>query len=201
MTRALAVAAVLATALVLAGCDDSSSSDGATVGDPASSISSAPAETSSPSGSDGVPESFGSTVNGTGYTFDVPEGWGQPSRTPPGEFDAFAVDLHDADGFSDNVNVLLSPAPSVTRQQIRAEFAAADVKVSFGDNVRISGMDSLHVMGSMSNRGVDYYIEQFYPTAGDGQVYVVTFSFSPSVTPSERTAVIDETLATWVWTI
>lgn len=206
MMRALIVATALATTLSLAGCTDDSG-DGASAGDPASSSSSptpsdSTSPTETPTASSSVPDSFGSTVNGTGYTFEVPEGWGQPAQRPPGiEMDAFAVDLQDADGFTDNVNVILSPAEAVTRQQIKAEFAGAGAEVTFGDNVKISGIDSLHVMGELTNRGVGYYIEQFYPMAADGQVYVVTFSFSVAVTPAQRTKVIDETLASWTWTI
>ncbi|KRF20995.1 hypothetical protein ASG90_00840 [Nocardioides sp. Soil797] len=99
------------------------------------------------------------------------------------------------------MNVILSPAKVVTREQIRAEFGGAGAEVTFGDNVKISGIDSIHVMGNFTNKGLDYFIEQFYPTAADGQVYVVTFSFSRTVSAQERSKVIDETLSSWTWTI
>ncbi|KRF20994.1 hypothetical protein ASG90_00835 [Nocardioides sp. Soil797] len=90
-----AALSIVVLAGLLTGCSDDDSKGDSTAGDPASaSASESPSASSS-----GAPDSFGSTVNGTGYTFDVPEGWGQPPTTPEGfDYDSLAVDLHDSDG-------------------------------------------------------------------------------------------------------
>lgn len=213
MIRTLAVAAALTTTLALAGCsdddsdkkDDSSESSSAPASEsPSDTTSESPSETTSPSESTSEePTSSGSTVTGTGYTFDVPEGWseqaypeGAAAQTP----DAFAANGADNDGFTDNVNVLLSPVKDVTEEMIEQEFAAQNAKVNFEENVTISGSDSLHATTTMTVSGVDYDIEQFYPADSEGQVYVVTFSFSPELPQEDRDQVIDQTLGTWTWT-
>ena len=183
MPRSSAVAALaLAVSLALAGCSSPASSD-------APEPSAAPAT--------------GNTITGTGYTFVVPEGWDVPTDvTLPGA-DVLAADLTDTDGFADNVNVVLSPAGEVTPEQVESlgvdelEGAGA-TDVAVGDRLTVAGSESAHLGAGLSSNGSDYLIEQYYVTH-DGQTYVVTFSFSPTVSESDRDEVSESVLATWDW--
>ena len=74
--------------------------------------------------------------------------------------------------------------------------------VDMGDDIlRVMdalGEESAHLSASVDQQGVQYNIDQFYPSEGD-QTYVVTFSFSPDVTAADRAAVYESVLATWTW--
>jgi len=50
----------------------------------------------------------------------------------------------------------------------------------------------------MTSEGTTYSVEQYYVSTDD-QTYVVTFSFSDTVTPDERQAVAESILVTWTW--
>lgn len=152
-----------------------------------------------------TPSAKGKKIRGTGYTYVVPDGWGKPSQDIPGfDPDSIAVDLNDSDGFTDNVNVL---PPSAGKKTLRRAEAAAkaelaawgaqDIRVN--TPARVAGSKTAHVTAGMSMNGNHYTIEQFYPTH-NGRTFVVTFSFSRSLTAVERAQVTDTVLATWVWT-
>lgn len=152
----------------------------------------------------GVAPATGETITGTGYTFQVPEGWGEPEQEIEGfDPDAFAADLDDADGFSDNVNVILSPAGEVTPEQVETlgveeleGVGATDVEI--GDRITVGGSESAHLSAALASEGTEYVVDQFYVTA-DGQTYVVTFSFSPTVSVADRDEVASSVLASWAW--
>lgn len=185
MFRTLAVAAAVTLPLASAGCSDAPSTE---------AMSQAPTSAAS-----------GPRISGTGYTYNVPEHWGRPAQDIPGfDPDSLAIDLRDSDGFTDNVNVILSPAGGMTPQQAEVsaenELEAAGANgVSVRDRVTVSGSESAHVTAEMSINANDYTVEQFYPT-DHGQTFVVTFSFSRSVTAGERAKVTDAVLASWDWT-
>lgn len=179
------VLGVLAVVLVCAGCSEEPSTGGTSRASP--------------------PASSGPTISGTGYSYEAPEDWGPSPQDIPGfDPDSYAVDLQDSDdGFTDNVNVILSPDGEITAEQ--AEATAEDeltaggfTDVSVHDRVTVAGSESAHVTASASMNDTDYAIEQFYPTA-DGQTFVVTFSFSTSVAESDRTEVTDAVLSSWAW--
>lgn len=147
----------------------------------------------------------GTTITGTGYTYVVPRGWGPPPQKLPGfDPDSLAVDLQDTDDFADNVNVLLSPASPMTpgeaeraAEQELTAVGASDISIQ--DRVTVAGGESAHTSAVMSMNDVEYRIEQFFPT-DNAQTFVLTFSFSSSVTPPERNEVTDAVLASWSWT-
>jgi hypothetical protein len=180
---AVALSAVLV--LVMSGC--ASAGGGRT----AAEIDAAPAT--------------GDTISGTGYSYAVPEGWGVPEGGAASfGGDTLAADLEDADGFADNVNVILSPAGEVSADQV--ESAGADeLKGSGGtdvqvlDRVSVAGSESAHLRASLSSSGVDYDIEQYYLTS-DGQTYIVTFSFSSGLPDDQRVSTAESVLASWSWT-
>lgn len=196
MTRTLTPLAVLiAASLTLAGC----------------SVAAPPAP--GPDGPDGgteetAPEfsadpASGELIEGTGYSYNVPDGWGVPPGATDPQLDTVAADLTDDDGFSDNINVLLSPAGALTPDQVETagvaeleQFGATEVEVR--DRVSIEGAESAHLSARFESQGVQYRVEQYYPTQGD-QTFVVTFSFSDDLPEADRLAVSESILASWSW--
>lgn len=173
----------LAVTLALAGCAGGS-------GGSAVEISAEPAT--------------GETVSGTGYSFTAPEGWADPGADAASAgADTLVADLTDTDGFADNVNVVLSPSGAVTADQVESQGVdelenAGATDVTARGRVTVAGGESAHLSAGFSSNGADYQIEQYYLTHDD-QTYVVTFSFSPDVSQSERDAVSQSVLAGWTW--
>ncbi|MEO6942604.1 MAG: hypothetical protein ABI238_01715 [Terrimesophilobacter sp.] len=186
MNRIMKVAAVaLAASLILAGC---------------SVLAAGPTKSGT-----AVAPAAGKTVTGNGYTFVAPKGWAEPenSATPTG-VDTFVANLTDTDGFADNLNVLLSPAGQVTPEQVESQGVAelqdaGATEVLAGDRVTVAGSESAHLSAGVTSGDSTYQIEQFYLSSG-GQTYVVTFSFSSTVSKADRDAVTSSVLATWSWT-
>ncbi len=201
---ASAAALALSAVLLLAGCGMSvAEREETSPGAAESSASPSSAPSSAPT-SDAAPAA-GERVSGTGYSFTVPEGWGVPSADlVPAQADVFAVDLTDVeDGFSDNVNVLLSPAGAITPEQVEslgtAELEAnGATEVAIGERITVAGSESAHLSAMLEQQGVQYAIEQYYATDA-GQTHVVTFSFSPSVEGAQRAEIAESVLATWSW--
>lgn len=192
MIRALfAVTAVLACA----GCTGAPSAE-------STSSASESAATTSPAPTSAAK---GELISGTGYTYRVPKGWGRPPNNVPGfDPDSLAVDLRDNDGFTDNANVILSPVgemtPARAEDAAENELTAAGAKdISVNDRITVTGSESAHVTAVMSINDKDYRIEQFYLTDND-QTFVVTFSFSTSLTAGDRAKVTGATMASWAWT-
>ncbi len=178
----LFTASAAAAVLALASC--------ASPSDPADELDAAPAA--------------GETIEGDGYSYTVPEGWGVPEGVDGVSqgLDTVAADLADTDGFADNVNVLLSPAGLVSVEQ--AEQAGADelagggaTDVEVEDRVRVADTDAAHLSADFS-QGTSYTIEQYY-VSNDDQTYVVTFSFSDTVDDDQRIGTAESILASWTW--
>lgn len=179
---ALIAASAAAAMLVLSSCGAAA--------DPADQLNAAPAS--------------GETIEGDGYSYSVPEGWGVPEGVDGATqgLDTVAADLADTDGFADNVNVVLSPAGQVSVEQ--AEQAGADeltgggaTDVEVEDRVRVADTDAAHLSANFA-QGTSYAIEQYY-VSDDDQTFVVTFSFSDSVDDDERTEIAESVLASWTW--
>lgn len=178
----LLTASAAAAMLVLASC--------ASPADPADELDAAPAA--------------GETIEGDGYSYAVPEGWGVPEGIDAASqgLDTFAADLADTDGFADNVNVLLSPAGKISVEQAEdrgvtelEDGGATDVEVE--DRVRVADTDAVHISANFA-QGASYAIEQYY-VSDDDQTYVVTFSFSDTVDDDQRTDTAESILASWAW--
>ncbi|QHC58904.1 hypothetical protein [Rathayibacter sp. VKM Ac-2760] len=185
MSRTLRFGATAALVVLLAGCSSPAGS-----GDDADALDAAAAT--------------GEKITGTGYAYSVPEGWGAPDTDPASMgADTLAADLADTDGFADNVNVVLSPAGEVTADQVESagvtelETAGA-TDVETNDRVVVAGSESAHLSATLAASGTSYNVEQYYVT-DDGQTYVVTFSFSPTVDDDDREAVAESVLASWSW--
>ena len=187
---------VLASALVLAGCSLSGPAAPDTDTDTDTG-------TGTEAPTSGAVPATGELISGDGYSYNVPDGWGLPPTDVNTGADTLAVDLTDDDGFSDNVNVLLSPAGEISSDQVESAgppelegSGASNVEVR--PRVGIAGEESAHLTALFSSGGVTYQIDQYYPTH-DGQTYVVTFSFSEDVPETDREALADSVLASWTW--
>ncbi|MFS0868255.1 hypothetical protein AB3M83_13085 [Microbacterium sp. 179-B 1A2 NHS] len=182
---------VLASAIALAGCSTAAPE----VEESQAPTASAPA----------VAPAAGGTVEGDAYVFSTPEGWGFPEEAPEGYDETmFSADLTDTDDFTDNLNVITSPAGEITPEQVESDgvaelenVGATDVTVL--DRVTAGGVESAHLTaGFASPEGVEYTIDQYYLTDA-GQTHIVTFSFSPDVPQEDRDALAQSVLATWQW--
>ena len=206
MKRTLALTALaLGTLLTVSGCSAPASSD-----DTEEPTSSASAETETGTETEtetDAPEAApadGETLEGDGYSYAVPAGW-----TVPGECgdafgtDTMAADTEDTDGFADNVNVVLSPAGAVSADQVetagKAELESVGAtEVTVQERLTVADSETAHLSASLGAEGVSYLVEQYYLT-NDDQTYVITFSFSDTVSDDDRTALADSVLATWTW--
>lgn len=210
---AAAAAASLSVALLLTGCSGTAtSSPSASTAPSAPAESSAAAEPSAstePSSSGGASEidaapATGALIEGSAYTYNVPDGWGTPDQEIPGYTpDSWAADLTATGAFSDNVNVIASPAGEIVPDQIEtagtAELeavGATDIEV--GERVTFAGSESAHLSATMTQQGITYVIDQFYAT-NDGQSFVVTFSAAEDTPEADRVEVYEAVLASWQW--
>lgn len=186
-------AITLLTLLTLTGCSSGSDSDGGKSGDK---------QTSAPE----VEAADGLTVEGTGYTYVVPDGWKTPDEDIAGteQTDTFAADFDDKDGFADNINVIrLDPAPVEDLDDLEkaliAELEGSSAKnVTARDRLEIDGTAAVHIASLNTLQGKDYLTEQ-YNAIRDGVSYVITFSYSPDVSENDRDEVAQSVLSTWKW--
>ncbi|KAA1422677.1 hypothetical protein FE697_010870 [Mumia zhuanghuii] len=196
MTSRIAALSLL-VGLALTGCG----SAGDAVDSPGSEATGTPASASTTS----VPAADGETVEGDGYSYRIPEGWGEPDEEVAG-FDPDTLISQDdvSDGFGDNLNVLKLPAPpdadadAVEEQALQELRAVGATEVEVGERAVIDGAEAAHVSGVMSLGSQKYTIEQYYPVRDDS-LYVATFSFSPTVDQAARDDLARSVLASWQW--
>jgi hypothetical protein len=193
---------LLVTALALTGCAAPSGDAGKDEKTTTESSASAEPDAGAARELDAAPAT-GETVSGTGYTFVAPQGWGMPAGGIPGfDPDAFVANLQDADGFTDNLNIILSPIGPFTPDQIEAtalvELKATATDVEVKERVMIGGVESVHVGAAMAVGETSSAVEQYY-VSSDEEGYVVTFGFSETVPEADREALAESVLVTWEW--
>jgi len=205
LTRRVAALAIVST-LTLAGCggsdggsDDSSDNDSSS-----SATTDAPDsdDSDSDSGSD-VDAATGDVISGTGFSFNAPEGWTDAKDVLPTAL-AVAANRNDSDGFSDNINVIEDKTiVGVDRDDLEKAVKrvlegvnAQDVTIK--DPVEVDGEEAVTVAAVLEQNGTKYRTEQF-AVSHDGKGYVVTFSFSDTVSEDDREDLTDSVLETWKW--
>lgn len=171
---------ILVAALALAGC----------------SSSPAPTEIAD------APAASGENMAGSGYDFTAPEGWSVPEDMTFPDVDIIAMDTTDTDSFTDNINVVVSPAEGFTADQAEASVVgelegAGFTKVAILDRIMVAETETTHVSAIGSINGNDYQIEQYFIAVPDSNGLVVTFSFSTTVSEPDRKALSESVLATW----
>ena len=198
LTRRVAALAIVPT-LTLAGCGGS---DGGSDDDASDNDSSSSSTTDAPDDA-----ADGDTVKGTDYSYSLPKGWEVPTQKIPGteQTDSFAADLTDADGFADNVNVIrLDPAPVDDLDKLEPALTAELEKggskdVTVRDRGEVDGDEAVHVSSIQEQQGKQYLTEQ-YNAIHDGVSYVITFSFSDTVSEDDRDDLAESVLDSWTWT-
>ncbi|WP_207345748.1 hypothetical protein [Arthrobacter sp. E3] len=151
-----------------------------------------------------VAAATGKSVKGSGYTFIAPTGWAEPKDAEAQQgIDTFVADMTDTDGFADNVNVLLSPAGEVTPERVETQGVkelrdAGTTDVTTRDRTTIAGSESAHLSAIFPHDTGQYQVDQFYVTH-DKQTYIMTFSFSTTVSEADRDALCSSVLQTWAW--
>jgi hypothetical protein len=145
-------------------------------------------------------------LEGTGYTVNAPEGWAVPPDAPP-IADIYAVaDEPDPDNSDivDTVNVLLGPPSEESLEEFEAgavrylEEAKNAKDVEVRPRVQIAGTESVHISAHYTDPGSSRWTEQ-YTVVDTGTAYTITFTFRESVPRSDREALSESVLATWVW--
>lgn len=203
LTRRFAALSIVAT-LALAGCG-SSDSDGTSEADSTTSTTDTPTDEPTDDAGD---QADGNDVQGTGYSYSLPEGWEVPKQDIEGteQTDTFAADLTDSDGFADNINVIrLDPAPiddlDKLETGLKAELEGAGAKaVTVRDRVEIDGDEAVHIASQQNQQGATYLTEQYNAIHG-GVSYVITFSYSDTVSESDRDSLAASILDTWKWSV
>lgn len=209
----------LALVLALAGC--SSDSEAGTASSKKTSTTEAAAESTEASGestaaavtseeadgeasaaADGASAADGAIV-GSGYTYSVPEGWGQNEDTAAlaGSADTLAIDLAATGTFANNVNTIVSTGeftPEMFEASSSELESAGATDIAVGDRVMLDGVEAGHLTSTMTQSGVTYLVEQFAAARG-GVTYIVTFSFATDSTEAERSDAINIVLGSWTW--
>jgi PsbP len=182
----LALAGGVVGAALMLGGDDSESSGGQT------------SETSQ--------TSCGETIEGSGYTFAIPEGWDDATsdvQRTTGIDSAVRAEDED-DGFSRNVVIEVQPAAGATDpEQIRAQWQtnignAVDATPEPIDGTTIDGEDAVGVRVETSQQDVDV-VQVAYLTIKNGRVYSIALSAHHDVEDS-ATAEFEQLLGSWSWT-
>jgi hypothetical protein len=199
LTRRVAALAIVST-LTLAGCGGSDGGSDDTADTDSSSAT--PTATTDAPDTD-VDAAAGDTISGPGFSFKAPEGWSDAKDVLPSAL-AVAADRGDSDGFSDNINVI-EDATIVGVGRDKLETAVKKVlegvnaqDVTIKDPVDIDGEEAVTVAASLEQNGTKYRTEQF-AVSHDGKGYVVTFSFSDTVSEDDRDALAASVLETWTW--
>ncbi|MDF8263791.1 hypothetical protein [Luteipulveratus flavus] len=176
-----------------------------------SSSSAAPTTTStssSPSSaapSTSVAPAQGARITGTkrDYSFSAPKGWSDAKGKVPNA-DAVAINFLDRDGFADNINVIRQEGTGGTTLDLVELASKRQLEAAGAKNVKVlprttvAGTEASRTSSALTSGTQSYLIDQAYILRGKNS-YVVTFSFSPSVSEADRNKVIAPVLASWKW--
>jgi hypothetical protein len=209
----LAATALVAT-LVLAGCGnddpDAASSGDAATSSASESTSESASETPSeePSVNEAPKAQLKGDMVGKGYAYDLPEGWTdttKQARQLQATIDTAAAEKEPADGFSDNLNVGYQAGSSATLDQLEASVPSQLANlVKKGDlevlpRTEVGGVEAIHHRAPAKLGATEYFLEQFAAVTDDGDVAIITFSFSRKVPEAERDKVISTVIDSWQW--
>lgn len=143
----------------------------------------------------------GPVISGNGYSFTAPEDWEQADASIAPGTDVVVWDTAETGDFSDNANVVISPAGLVDLERVE-QATAAELEehgaehVTIKDRLTLNGVEHTHVAARMTEQGITYVAEQFALNS-DSQTYLVTFSFDESVPEANRIELAKSVLVTW----
>ncbi|WP_067436852.1 hypothetical protein [Nocardioides jensenii] len=217
-TRAVGALFLLAPALLVGGCSAGDTGRDLVMGPAASIDDSSNAaqdtETQDPPDPLATPEppatsaepATGRIMSGKGYQYSAPKSWvdiTKQMRESGQKVDtAVGADITVSTTVRENLNVVLTDVPGVTLEtyeQIAPETLAFMVKdLEVYDRAVIAGDEAVHVGGSATVGGVDFFFEQFV-VVRDDTMYAVSFAINLERSDEERRAVVDSVLASWKW--
>jgi hypothetical protein len=205
---------LMLAAAVLAGCggDDKDSND-AKAGDPATTQSESTQSESTLSEStqsdsiedtDWGESATGPEITGDGYTYRVPQGWGdvtKAARKLQSFVDSAASEKAATDGFADNINVgyqSTSATLDELEESLPTQLGALVKDLETLPRVTIDGVEALHHRGPAVSGGTKYFLDQF-AALQDDRIAIITFSFSRDLPADEREALVSSMMASWKW--
>lgn len=209
LTPTLAAGAAVLLVLVASGCGKDDAKTSAKTAPSASASQLLPS--GDPSTSSASPAT-GPTLEGAGYTLNLPAGWSDITKAE--QASEPKVDVAGRSGekgkdYTPNLNVVttyskVTGAPTraklnVLANQTRAEILPAVSKPATLQLGSLDGSPAVHQEGSATYGQVPYYLVQ-YSTIRDAKNYVVTFTFPTGVNAKDRDAVIDPVLASFSFT-
>lgn len=165
----------------------------------------APSPAASPTAPSARPAT-GPRITGTGYRLRVPQGWRDVTSRLNGDsgIDRAIGAIKPVNGFRSNFNVVVTDG-SLTEKQlpavldnIREQMLPTAPKYTVLAPTLVAGSHTGHLAGLRSGVNKPYWIDQYVIT-GDDHCYILSFSFSPKVTPTRRQHTIDSILTTWSW--
>ncbi|MDP2712251.1 MAG: hypothetical protein Q8O56_13625 [Solirubrobacteraceae bacterium] len=199
----------LATALALTGCagdEPAAAEDPAEATDsPSIAISEEPEPTD-----DGctTTEAAADQAVGSGYAFDAPEGWDDATAAmqqmfPQGDL-AYADQTDVADGFGDNVNVIVSEGTGLTeldpvRDQLADELASIATGVEPREDREVGCAPAIQQSAAGDQQGIAIVFDQL-AVLRKGDLYVVTFTHTADTADDVRQDAVDTVLDSWRWT-
>lgn len=198
--------ALTSTLAACGGDDDSTPTTGSTASTSATPTASPSlSESASPSASD-TAEAGGTTIDGTGYSFEMPKGWHEQTKRFQAinpQVDRAAASTDVSVGYADNVNVIRTEnLPEMTADQAEKALVAEVKRVATDVEVQprreIDGVESLHITGRTTVAKVKVRTEQFASYV-DKTWYIITFSFSPKTPDAERQQQTESILDSWHW--
>lgn len=202
---------LLLAAALLAGCggDDGGSSDATASEENTSSApeGSEPEGDSPPENTDFGEPAAGVEVKGTGYTYNLPEGWvdtTEQMKARQQTVDSAGSAKPSTKEFVDNVNVGFDSAPGATlgqlQQTIPLQLSTLVRKVETLPMVDIDGVGSIHHRGPAELGDSRYFLEQFATLDDEGKIAIITFSLSRDLPAKERDRLVRSVMASWRWT-
>jgi hypothetical protein len=145
------------------------------------------------------------TVQGSGYSYAVPDGWGDPPQELPGfNPDTISTDLNDADAFADNVNTIVDTTvpnsmdlDELEPATVRAmESAGVFEDITVEHRTEVAGRPAAH-FSSTSAIGGEHDIDSFYVT--DGSRWIAVTLSTDGLGGDGRAELASKILAYWKW--
>jgi hypothetical protein len=210
VVAALAVIAAVVLAIVLvAGSDDDSNDDSAT--DDETSASSEPDESETPDASETpepTPEPAGEILQGTGYSYVLPDSWKDITASIGGQDAAGTIDTASAPGESlettfANVIIESGPANGQTDLDAARDQVAQNLAASTGvtpeeiDSPTVDGVATVGLQLTQSNAAGVSVLQDAYVTILADTYYVI--GFSRDSTKPQFEGDFQAILDSWTW--
>lgn len=207
---------VAALVLALAGCS-AEAPTGAPASDPTSSPSDPTSDTArDPASSSAAPSSptakpqrpkNAKIIEGQGYSFALPKGWVDLTRTMRTERPTLDVAVGAAtqtDGFASNLVVDVTPIGEENTdtiddvaEQILQSVQKRAPNYAIRPHASVGGLSAAHLSGKYTASKQPFWLEQFV-VIGSSQTIVISFSLAPGSTAKERRRLIDTVLGSWM---